>query len=170
MCKNNSQTGFTLIEVMISMVIFAVISLISYNAIQTYGTHQKLSFEHFEKINALQKMTIFVKRDMNHVANQNITLKTNVLTFESLHNDTVVTVRYFLEDENLVRKEVIEDEDIVRLTLVKNIKKFKIRLLNSDNKWLLKYDKRDQHIIVMELSFESDYWGEIKQLVRIDDA
>lgn len=168
MCKNNRQNGFTLIEVMISMLIFAVISLISYNAMQTYATHQKLSFGHFEKINALQKMNIFIKRDMNQIFNQTIALKSNILAFESLQNDNILKIRYLAKDDNLVREEVMDDE-ITALILIKNIKKFKIRLLNGKDKWLVKYDKKNQYIKAMSLNFESDYWGKIKQLAVVGE-
>lgn len=172
--KINQQNGFTLIELIISMLIFAIISLISYNALKTYTTNQKLSFEHFDKINALQKTSLFVKRDINQLFNQTITLNNDGLAFKSLQNDTIIDVRYLVKDDNLLREEVLGD-DIIKLTLIKNIKKPKFRLLNSKDKWLDKYDiktqkkPKKQHIKAVELSFEHNYWGKIKQQVMIGE-
>ncbi len=172
MCENNHQRGFTLIEIVISMLIFAIISLIAYNALQTYSTYQKLGFEHFEKINALQNTSLFMKRDINQVFNQEIELHNNVLTIQSLQNDEILHIRYRLEDNNLVREDGTDSDNLVVSTLVKNIDKFSLKVLpnNTKGKWTKKYNKQKNiYIKAVEMVFENDYWGEITQWVMVGE-
>lgn len=183
MYKNNTQAGFTLVEVMISMLIFAIISTIAYNALQTYGTQQKLGIEHLQKINALQKTSLFIQRDINQVFRQQISLQKNILTLSTLQNEKVLKIRYLVDQNNLAREDIthlklnekgeIKSEDkekIQRLILINNIRKFKLRVLDSKNKWLDKYEKiPTKHIKAIEVSFEHDYWGKIKQWVVIGE-
>lgn len=174
MCKNNKnanqQNGFTLVEVVISMLIFAIISLISYHALQTYSTQQTLALEHLQKINALQKASLFIKRDTNQVFNQAITLQGNVLALDTLQNDKVLKVRYLFKDNSLIREELMDADNVVTLRLIKELKNPKLRLLNAKNKWLSKYAKPDSgHIKALEFIFEHDYWGKVKQLVMIGE-
>lgn len=174
MCKNNQklakQQGFTLVELIISMLIFAIISLIAYNALQTYSTNQRVAFEHFRKISVLQKTILFVKRDVNQVFNQDISLKNNVLTLLSLQNDKILNIRYLLKDSNLIREYATDVDNITGLMLLENVKKFKLRLLNDQGKWLSEYKTLSTvQIKALELSFENDYWGKVKQLVMIGE-
>lgn len=162
------QSGFTLIELIISMLIFSIISLIAYNALQAYTANQKLSFEHFEKISDLQKTGLFLKRDMNQLFKQNIRLEDSKLSIESLQNDKILDIEYSIENDNLVRKEVVNEFNISTLILLKNVMKFEFRLLNEKDKWLKKTDKKSGKIRALEVTFEHKYWGDIKQLVMIE--
>ena len=167
--QQKQQSGFTLIELIISMLIFAIISLISYNALQAYSTNQQLIFGHMQKINNLQKTILFVKRDINQIINHGIALQANVLTLTSLQNDKVVKIRYQLENENLTRQDLSDDDNPISLTLLENIDKFEFRLLNTKNEWLSKRNDDKDIIKSIELSFENDYWGKVEQQVMLGD-
>ena len=170
MCSNNRQTGFTLIEVVIAMLVFSVISLISFQALQTYSTQQRLAFEHFDKIDNLQKTILFIKRDINQLFNQEIELKKNVLTLSSLQNDEVLKIRYRLEDAALIREDLTNASGVVKRRLLDNMDKLKFRLRNDKNAWLVSHAPGGtQRIELLELSFENDDWGKIIQLVNVDD-
>ncbi len=174
MCSNNQsasqQSGFTLIELIVSMLIFSIISLIAYNALQTYSTSQRLSFGHFEKISILQITNLLIKRDVNQIFNQDIALQDNILTLNSLQNDTVLRVRYLLTEGNLAREDITDIDNVVRLDLIPDIEKFTLRLLNDKNKWTSAYNKSSAvQIKALEVNFEHEYWGKVKQLVMIGE-
>jgi len=165
----NKQAGFTLIEVVISMLIFAIISTISYSALQAYVAHQRIASQHLNRIAELQTMHLFIKRDINQTYQQYINLNNKVLLLDSLQNDEVLTLRYSLQDENLIREDITDINNIATLVLAKNIDKFSLRLLNDKNKWLTKYNANTTDIQTVELSFVSEYWGEIKQLILLSN-
>ncbi len=161
------HSGFTLIEVVISMLIFAIISLISYNALQAYSTHQKLSFEHLQKISNFEKTALFIKRDIDQLYKQQIDLSNQILSFDSLQNDKILSLSYAFTDNTLIRTHKTEDDDF-ELVLLNDITKLHFRLLDDKNN---RHDSskasNNRTIRALELSFENDYWGKVKQLLLI---
>ena len=157
------------------MVIFSIISLISYQALQTYTIHQKLSFKHFQNIQNLQKTVLFIKRDASQLFEQNIRLKNSVLQLESLQNDVLIKLRYRLDDGVLLREDISDEDNPIVLNLLDRIDKMTIRLLPARgglDDWLTNYDSaiaQRAYITTLELKLEHKDWGKIKQWVVIGE-
>ena len=154
------------------MVIFSIISLISYQALQAYTVQQKFSLKHFQNIQSLQKTMLFVKRDVSQLFEQNISLSKSVLQLESSQNDTLIKLRYQLNGKTLLREDISDEDNIIALTLLNDIEKMTIRVLTQDNKWLKSYygtKNQKNYIKTLELNIEHKDWGKIKQWVAIGE-
>ncbi len=61
------QSGFTLIEILVAMSIFAVIAAMSYTTMSTYVDHRERLAEHYTKLQNLQRLFILIERDLRFV-------------------------------------------------------------------------------------------------------
>lgn len=60
--------GFTLIEVLVSMVIFVILSAIAYGGLSSVLRSREFSEEHLNRLQALQTTFLYLKKDMEQIA------------------------------------------------------------------------------------------------------
>lgn len=58
------QTGFTLLEIMVAMAIFALIAVASTEVLRSVSASNELSNERFEKLQQLQRAMLTIERDL----------------------------------------------------------------------------------------------------------
>jgi len=72
-CHYNSR-GFTLLEVLIAIAIFSVISMASFSIFQTVLNSDTVTKERTERINELQRGFLIIERDMLQIAKRSVRL------------------------------------------------------------------------------------------------
>jgi general secretion pathway protein J len=155
--------GFTLIEMIIAISIFAIIAVAGYSSLTNFIKSSKAIEKSMENLEELQLFLTFVERDFSQVFSQEIYLEKDELKITSIQDNQLIDIHYTLKDDSIIRS-----QDGVRLVLLKNISKLKVRVLNNENTWQTLWKKSNNaHITVTEWTFDSPF-GEIKKLVMID--
>ncbi len=124
MKKIFSSKGFTLIEILIALFIFAIISTILATTLHTIFSNQTRAEQHAEKLNELQLAILLFSRDIQQVVDRPITDTqgaeqtsfigtSSSVTFThggwtnplgALNRSTLQRVNYFLNQHNLFRQ------------------------------------------------------------------
>lgn len=84
----NTKKGFTLLEVLIAISIFAVISLASFSIFDTVLTSEASSKLRTERINELQRAFLIIERDLLQIARRSIRLNGEKPIEGYLHTDS----------------------------------------------------------------------------------
>ncbi len=170
MCKNNiRQTGFTLIELLVTIMIFAIISTLSYNALHTSIKQQKAQEIHHQQLFELQKTLHYLQRDITQIYHQEIVLSKSGFGITSIQNQKLLKLNYSVREKKIIRQDQTDAQNPVTLTLISDISKGSIRVLDSNNKWHVNWHKGVASPRVVEIKFEHPGWGEVKKLVFIDE-
>jgi general secretion pathway protein J len=84
--QHNIQ-GFTLLEVLIAIAIFSVISMASFSIFQTVLNSDTITKERTERINELQRGFLIIERDMLQIARRSVRLNGEAPQEGFLHTD-----------------------------------------------------------------------------------
>ena len=138
--------GFTIIEVLVSLVILSMIAIVSSNILNSsLDTEQETSLQ-LNSIKELNLASTIIKRDLRQIANVNLKdfygsningtfiseiNSQNLMfnsTIKSLSNEVspIKRIQYELDDNNLIRKQYFSSnpygqDDFVKIELIKNI-------------------------------------------------
>ena len=72
---NNAQAsikGFTLLELLVAMSIFALISVMAYTGLNSVMKARLILEQNMDRLNQIQKTMLFMTRDFNHIINRSI--------------------------------------------------------------------------------------------------
>lgn len=126
MSGNNQQSGFTLLEVLVAIAIFAMVAMISYTTLDTYLDQRERLTQHYGKLERLQRLFIMLERDIQYIINREIrrdggddrvpavmsaegdAFITMTVAVPDLNNKTGVAlkrVQWRLEDKKMIRAE-----------------------------------------------------------------
>ena len=145
--------GFTIIEVLVSLVILSMIAIVSSNILNSsLDTEQETSLQ-LNSIKELNLASTIIKRDLRQIANVNLKdfygsningtfiseiNSQNLMfnsTIKSLSNEVspIKRIQYELDDNNLIRKQYFSSnpygqDDFVKIELIKNIDKLKFEI------------------------------------------
>jgi general secretion pathway protein J len=156
--------GFTLIEMIIAISIFAIIAVAGYSSLTNFIKSSKAIEKSMENLEELQLFLTFVERDFSQVFSQEIYLKKGELKITSIQDNQIIDIYYKIEDNSITRY-----ESGASLLLIKDISKLQVRVLDDKNKWHTSWKKNNtQYITVIEWTFESVF-GDIKKMVLIDE-
>ncbi|MDF1642725.1 MAG: type II secretion system minor pseudopilin GspJ [Pseudomonadales bacterium] len=155
--------GFTLVELLIAIVLFSIVSIGSYQVLSSViSSHRKLS-SHNEKFEGLRRAANMLTRDLQQVQPRTVTNaygdQENALILESSDlsrlvlssggwdnplmaaRGTVGRIEFFVEDEVLIKRlwlvlDALDQESHFDMPLVKGVSEFQIRALNPEQRWL----------------------------------
>ena len=85
--KNSKSRGFTLLEVLIAIAIFSVISMASFSIFQTVLNSDSISKERTDRINELQRGFLMIERDMLQIARRSVRFNGEAPQEAFLHTD-----------------------------------------------------------------------------------
>lgn len=85
-CQRNER-GFTLLEVLIAIAIFSVISMASFSIFQTVLNSDTVTKERTDRINELQRGFLIIERDMIQIARRSMRLNGEAPLGAFLHTD-----------------------------------------------------------------------------------
>lgn len=167
---NNHRKAFTLIELLITMAIFSIIAVVSYNSLSASFKNEVAQNKHSEQLFQLQKTLNFLERDITQSYNQNISLNDSGLTLTTLQNDELLSVNYAINSAQLFRQDVTDISNPKTLLLLENIKKASIAVLDESNQWKQKWRKNSTNKAkAIQIKLNHPNWGEVTKLVVVDD-
>jgi len=191
----NKNTGFTLLELMIAMIIFSLMSIMAYGGlINIFKSNEVItSLEH--DLKTLKRTMMFFDRDMRQLvlrprrsgydssefqpALTSSLDSDGLLEFTSagvsnplgLVRSSLQRVRYTLEDGKLKRLswklvDHIEAEPS-KMTLLDNVESFTLRFLSQAGGWQENWGTSKTLPKAVELTLKHKKWGEVKRLISV---
>lgn len=165
------KKSFTLIEMLISIILFSIILLFLYEVLASTTNHNKIFTKNIDKIINKSDLQMLVLEDfLNQKSNSTIKIiedknQNNILTFQTnntYHNPFFSHVTYLINGENtLVRiesKKEFKKDTLYQILetsnidiLFKNIKKFKIKKSKIGLTYLFFIETEDSQKILFPL-------------------
>jgi len=161
--------GFTLVELLIAIVLFSILSVGSYQVLDSViSSHRKLS-SHNEKFEGLRRSINMLVRDLQQVQARTVinsygdeeaalileSSDQSRLVFSSggwanplvAARGTVSRIEFFVEDDVLIKRrwlvlDALDEETHFDIQLIKNISQFEIRALDPDDRWISYWPKQ----------------------------
>ena len=154
-----SNKGFTIIEVLVTLIILSMIAIISSNILQSSLESEKVSSQRLNSIKELNLASSILRRDIRQIANvsikdfygnkingtfiselgsENLMFTTKVKSFSN-EVSPLKRVQYVIENKNLIRKQYYSSnpynqDEYTKSIIINDIDNLKLSFLN-ENKW-----------------------------------
>ena len=191
--NNSNNKGFTLLELLVAMVIFSLMSVMAYGGLSNVITGNEVISSQEKRLKELQRTMMFFERDMRQLVPRPRSTGFNqfaksfdygldadgLLEFSRAGNPNPIgmkrsslqRVRYDLEEKTLVRKSwaLIDHIDLepTSMNLLKDIESFELRLLDKNNEWQENWKELKEIPRAVELNIEHEKWGKITRLIPV---
>jgi len=197
--KQHTQ-GFTLLELLVAISIFAVLSLTAYSGLDSAIKQKRVGEAQAEKLRRIQISLLHMERDLQQAVNRGsrsgltdeAALEYNPL--EPAHLKLTRTGRsnplgrsrghlqrigYMLKDNKLHRMtwlqlDSLSGEEPQQGILLDDVEEWKLRLMDSQQKWHESWPQRGPNgqvleplPIVVEMTLTLKGWGEIRRLIKM---
>lgn len=154
-----SKKGFTIIEVLVTLIILSMIAIISSNILQSSLESEKVSSQRLYSIKELNLASSILRRDIRQIANvsikdfygnkingtfiselgsENLMFTTKVKSFSN-EVSPLKRVQYVIENKNFIRKQYYSSnpynqDEYTKSIIINDIDNLKLSFLN-ENKW-----------------------------------
>lgn len=194
--RNHQSSGFTLLELLIAMVIFSIMSLMAYGGLHSV-LNSNASTQAYEKdLKGLQRSMMFIEKDLRQltarprhsgynetqgaIVSEDLDIGA-LLEFTRSGNpnpanklrSSLQRVRYVLEQEELQRwswslVDHLDAEPVV-MPLVTSIETVSLRFMNAKKEWLESWASEDKSELpkAIEINITHKRWGKIRRLISI---
>ncbi len=187
----SKNTGFTLLELMIAMVIFSFMSIMAYGALANILTSDKVITAQEQKLKKLKRTMMFIERDMRQIVarprSAGFDSKDQVPALVSGFDDegkieftrsgnsnpteavrsSLQRIQYEVEEQKLIRKSwnLVDhfDAEPIAVPLLNDVESFDFRFLNKSKAWQENWSENSLPEAI-ELTLEHKHWGEIIRL------
>ena len=164
------RKAFTLIELMVTIAIFALVASMSYYSLSASFNNGVVQERHSEELFKLQKTLNFLERDITQTSNQQIDLDQSGLTIVTLQNDQLHTIRYSVKSNQLFRKDITNPSEQRVLGLLDQISSANIKILDQQSRWQSEWSRGSVGPAkAIEIQLDHPYWGNLIKLVMLDE-
>jgi len=87
MYMRTKNKGFTLLEVLVAIAIFAVISLASFSIFETVIASEEKSAQRLQRMNEIQRAFLLIERDFVQIAKRSVRFEGDAPSAEFIHTD-----------------------------------------------------------------------------------
>ena len=191
----HKNSGFTLLELMIAMVIFSFMSLMAYSGLINILKSNEVIGALEQDLKSLKRTMMFFDRDIRQLAlrprrfgyNKTDTLPALVSSLDSeglveftsagvanpleLVRSSLQRIRYTLEDKIVKRLswKIVDhlDAEPSSISLLDNVEAFSLRFLTKTGVWEENWGAKNDLPKAVELTLEHKKWGKIKRLILV---
>lgn len=191
--KKRNQSGFTLLELLVAMVIFSLMSVMAYGGLFNVITGNEVIADQEQRLKELQRTMMFLERDMRQLVARPRSTGFNqyakafeygldsegLVEFTRAGNPNPIAaarsslqrVRYDLEEKVLIRRTwaLVDHIDLepISMTLLKDVESLELRLLDNKNEWQLNWNELKETPNAVEITINHKHWGKIKRLISV---
>ena len=164
------RKAFTLIELMVTIAIFALIASMSYYSLSASFNNGVAQESHSEELFQLQKTLNFLERDITQTSSQQIDLDQSGLQIVTLQNDQLLTIKYSVNSNQLFRKDITNPSEQRVLGLLDQISSANIKILDQQSRWQSEWNRGSVGPAkAIEIQLNHPYWGNLIKLVMLDE-
>ena len=164
------RKAFTLIELMVTIAIFALIASMSYYSLSASFNNGVAQERHSEELFQLQKTLNFLERDITQTSSQQIDLDQSGLQIVTLQNDQLLTIKYSVNSNQLFRKDITNPSEQRVLGLLDQISSANIKILDQQSRWQSEWNRGSMGPAkAIEIQLNHPYWGNLIKLVMLDE-
>tara|TARA_B110000238_G_scaffold32453_1_gene33226 strand:+ start:237 stop:743 length:507 start_codon:yes stop_codon:yes gene_type:complete len=164
------RKAFTLIELMVTIAIFALIASMSYYSLSASFNNGVAQESHSEELFQLQKTLNFLERDITQTSSQQIDLDQSGLQIVTLQNDQLLTIKYSVNSNQLFRKDITNPSEQRVLGLLDQISSANIKILDQQSRWQSEWNRGSMGPAkAIEIQLSHPYWGNLIKLVMLDE-
>jgi general secretion pathway protein J len=194
--KINKNYGFTLLELLIAMVIFSIMSLMAYGGLMNMLNSNEATKAYDKDLKSLQRTMMFIERDLRQLVPRprrvDYTSMAAALT-SGLDADGIVEftrggnpnpanqlrsalqrIQYDLDEKRLLRKSWNLVDHVgaepITMPLLTRVESLNLRFLGKDNEWQENWGAKEQQSILpkaIELTLEHERWGKIIRVIPV---
>ena len=188
------NSGFTLLELMVAMVIFSFMSIMAYSALANVFKSNEVITEQETKLKRLQRSMMFIERDLRQLvlrprssgygqppspALDSGLDSEGVIEFTRAGNSnpmgllrsSLQRIRYTVEEEKLSRLSwnFVDhiDAEPIKMLLLENVDSLAFKFLDNKNNWQENWASLTENPKAIELILEHKNWGKIVRLFSI---
>ena len=189
--KKLKLAGFTLLELMVSMVIFSFMSIMAYSALAGVFNSNEVITAQEKKLKQLQRCMLFIERDLRQIVLRPKSSgygqppipalisgldSEGVIEFTRAGNSnptalvrsSLQRIRYVLEENTLGRKSwnIVDHIDAkpVEMMLLEHVESLAFKFLDDKNNWHENWSSLTTTPKAIELTMEHKNWGKIVRL------
>ena len=164
------RKAFTLIELMVTIAIFALIASMSYYSLSASFNNGVVQESHSEELFQLQKTLNFLERDITQTSSQQIDLDQSGLQIVTLQNDQLLAIKYSVNSNQLFRKDITNPSEQRVLGLLDQISSANIKILDQQSRWQSEWNRGSMGPAkAIEIQLSHPYWGNLIKLVMLDE-
>lgn len=191
-----AEKGFTLLELLVSLAIFALIGAMAYGGLHTIFKARNNTELHAKELQGLQLLYRKMQRDVEQFIARPVrnefgdTIAAIVLDDEGMieltrsgwsnplqqPRSSLQRVAWFVRDEQLIRRHWLvldraQDSEPLDRPLLDGVQEFSVRLMSDDEQWHTQWPplsetKAKSKIIAVEFEFELPSWQRITWLFQ----
>ena len=179
-----NNKGFTIIEILISLVILSMIAIVSSNILKSSLDTEEETSQRLNSIKELNLASTIIRRDLRQVVNvnsrdfygnnlygtfiskvnsQDLIFNSNI---KSLSNEVspIKRIQYKIDDNNFIRKQYFssnpyDQDDFIKIELIKNIDNLKFSFFHENSwheSWPVSKDTSNQIPILVKIEFTKE--------------
>lgn len=191
---NRNQTGFTLLELLVAMVIFSLMSIMAYGGLSNVIIGNEVIATQEKRLKELQRTMMFLERDIRQLVPRPRNTGFNqtkgkafdygldsdgLIEFTRAGNPNPIAVarsslqrvRYDIEENVLSRKSwaLVDHIDLepTSMDLLKDVESVELRLLDKKNEWQINWKEVKEIPKAVEITIDHKHWGKIKRLIPV---
>lgn len=190
------SSGFTLLELLIAMIIFSIMSLMAYGGLANMLKSNEATELYDNDLKSLQRAMMFIERDFRQLVARPSRVDYSTLAaaitsgldaegiveFTRAGNpnpanqlrSSLQRVRYEIDDKQLLRKSwnLVDHEggEPVEMPLLTKLESMTFRFLDEANEWQENWGSEKQKAILpkaIEFTVEHERWGEIVRVIPV---
>lgn len=191
--RHQNQKGFTLLELLVAMVIFSLMSVMAYGGLYNVITGNEVIAEQEQRLKELQRTMMFFERDIRQLVPRPRSTgfdqfsksfeygldSDGLMEFTRAGNPNPIAVarsslqrvRYDLEEKVLSRKSwaLVDHIDLepTSMNLLKDVESIELRLLDKNKEWQINWTEAKFIPLAVEITIDHTHWGKIKRLIPV---
>ncbi|PWQ99977.1 type II secretion system minor pseudopilin GspJ [Leucothrix pacifica] len=190
MNQSRSESGFTLVELLVSVAIFSLMTVVAYTGLVSIMNHDRDSLEHETALKKLQRSLVFIEKDLRQMTlrprntgyselipalKSDGGYDTGLMEFTragnsnptDLNRSSLQRVRYVLEDNTLQRMSWnhVDHNDAEPLTmnLLTEVNEVSFAFLSAEGENETEWAKNELPLGI-ELKLTHEQWGNVRRV------
>ena len=133
--RRHGEAGVTLIEVLVSLAIFAVIGIAGLTVLDTVARTGERTDGRLDRLAEIDRAFLVIRRDLAQISGLDTRLNEDGLAFRRLDAEGSFAVRYHADDTDLTREIRRSDPTPMDQLLLTGVRDVQWRLLDGAKRW-----------------------------------